>query len=283
LAASVAPMQGTQIDNYQSLDQAQLIRDIQGRHVLIVAHGFNVTRADGIAALSNWEALLQLAPPAVFVGVLWPGDSIWLHGLDYPGEPQVADDAGRQLIAPFLDAHFGSAASISFASHSLGARVILQTIAAMSLPVRRAVLMAGAIDDNCLNTDFQAATAKIGEISILASKEDEVLSLAFPLGNFFAGILDAGHPWWHSALGRSGPSNPPPVNFQAPFLIPDDWEFGHGSYLQVDPPAPPPPPFLVPLPACVPPQDTLPPANGEPGWQQSWSAAFVSTRNNSPT
>jgi len=266
------------MDNYQSLDLAQLIREVQGRHVLIAAHGFNVTRADGIAALSNWESLLQLAPPAVFVAVLWPGDSIWLHGLDYPEEPQVADGAGSQLIAPFLDAHFGGAASLSFASHSLGARVILQAISNMTLPVRRAVLMAGAIDDNCLNTEFQAAAARIGEISILASHEDEVLSLAFPLGNFFAGILDAGHPWWHSALGRSGPSNPPPANFQAPYQIPDKWEFGHGDYLQVDPAAPPPPPFLVPTPAYVPAQGSDPPAGGAPGWQQSFSAAFASTR-----
>ena len=62
LAASVATMQGTKIDDYSSLDLTQLVSDIQGRHVLIVAHGFNVNRADGIEHLSNWEALLQLPP-----------------------------------------------------------------------------------------------------------------------------------------------------------------------------------------------------------------------------
>ncbi len=278
LAASVATMQGTKIDDYISLDLTQLVSDIQGRHVLLVAHGFNVNRADGIEHLSNWEILLQLAQPAVFVGVLWPGDSVWAHGLDYPEEPRIADDAGGQLIAPFLDAHFGGAASISFASHSLGARVILQTISKMARPVRRATLMAGAIDDTCLNGEFQAAVAKIGEISALASREDDVLSLAFPLGNFFAGILDAGHPWWHAALGRTGPASPPPGNFQAPFLIPDGWNFGHGNYLQVIPAPPLPPPPLVPIPAYVPPQGTLPPASAAPGWQQAWSAALVSTR-----
>jgi hypothetical protein len=273
LAASVAINQGTNIGNYQSLSPAQLIGDLQGRHVLIAAHGFNVNRADGIAHLSNWEGLLQLAPPSVFVGLLWPGDSIWAHGLDYPEEPRVADDAGA-LIAPYLDANFGGAASISFASHSLGARVVLATISKMSLPVRRLTLMAGAIDDNCLDTEFQAAAARIGEISLLASAKDEVLSAAFPLGNFFAGIIAAGHPWWHAALGHRGPSQPLPSNLQAPFEIPDNWNFGHGNYLQIDP-APIP---AIGLPTNVPPNGSAEPAGGAAGWQETWSAAFSSTR-----
>lgn len=273
LAASVAIHQGTDIGNYQSLALAQLLSDIQGRHVLLVAHGFNVNRADGIAHLSNWEGLLQLAPPSVFVGLLWPGDSVWAHGLDYPAEPRIADQAG-ELIAPFLDSNFAGAASISFASHSLGARLVLQTILKMNLPVRRTTLMAGAIDDNCLNAEFKDAAARIGEISALASKCDKVLSALFPLGNFFGGILDAGHPWWRAALGRSGPSNPRPANFQAPFEIPDDWCFDHGNYLQIDPPPAP----ALPLPADVPPAGSTKPANGARGWQEAWSGAFSSTR-----
>jgi hypothetical protein len=273
LAASVAINQGTDISNYASLDPARLLSDIQGRHVLIGTHGFNVNRANGIACLSNWEDLLQFNSPSAFVGLLWPGDSVWAHGLDYPEEPRIADEAG-QLIAPFLDANFGGAASLSFVSHSLGARVVLETISRMSLRVRRLTLMAGAIDDNCLNTEFKPAATKIGEISVLASKKDEVLSAAFPLGNFFAGIIAAGHPWWHAALGHAGPSSPWPGNFEAPFKIPDNWNFGHGNYLQVDfPPSP-----FIPTPADVPPNGTPLPANGVVGWQEAWSAAFSSTR-----
>jgi pimeloyl-ACP methyl ester carboxylesterase len=212
------------------------------------------------------------------VGLLWPGDSIWAHGLDYPGEPKIADEAGG-LIAEFLDANFAEAASISFASHSLGARVVMETISQMSLPVRRLVLMAGAIDDNCLNTEFQAAAAKIGTISLLASKKDSVLSVDFPLGNFFAGIIAEGHPWWRAALGHCGPATPWPANLQAPFEIPDGWEFKHGNYLQIDQrPVPD-----LPLPVDVPPQGSLPPGVGpdgqaSQGWQEAFSSAFVSTR-----
>jgi hypothetical protein len=270
LAASVAINQGAEIGNYRSLPEAQWLDAIRGRHVLIATHGFNVDRAAGIACLSNWEGLLQLAPPSVFFGLLWPGDSIWLHGLDYPDEPRVADDAGR-LLGPFLDANFGGAASISLASHSLGARVLLATVSKMSRPIRRAIIMAGAIDDDCLNTEFQAAAAKIGEISVLASRADKVLAEEFPLGNFFGGVVAAGHPWWRAALGQGGPASPKPGNFQAPFEIPDNWDFGHGDYLQLDPPSP-----SIVVPTDVPPDGSSKPATDY--WQAAWTAAFVSTR-----
>jgi hypothetical protein len=273
LATSVAINQGTTIGDYSGITLQQLQDGIRGRHVLIGTHGFNVDRQNGIACLANWDGLLQLGDPSVFVGLLWPGDSVWAHGLDYPEEPKIADEAAG-LLAPFIDANFGDAASISFASHSLGARVVLATISQMSLPARRAILMAGAIDDNCLNTEFKAAAAKVGEISVLASKKDTVLSELFPLGNLIAGIIAEGHPWWRSALGRSGPSKPRPGNFIAPFHIPDPWTFLHKNYLQIDPP---PVPALT-LPVDVPSNTSPPPADEAAGWQESWTAAFSSTR-----
>jgi hypothetical protein len=272
LAGFVSTNQGTCIGDYTGLSLNELIAVIQGRHLLIAAHGFNVNRSDGIAHLANWNRLLQLPQPgSAFLGLLWPGDSIWAHGLDYPEEPRIANEAGA-LAAAFIDANFQRAASISFASHSLGARLVLATISHLNLPVRRLTLMAPAIDDNCLTTEFQAVTGKIGTISVLASKKDEVLSAAFPLGNFFAGIIAAGHPWWRAALGHGGPALPWPANFQAPFEIPDGWNFEHGNYLQINSPEPP----ALRLPVDVPPQST-PPLAGI-GWQESFSSAFVSTR-----
>jgi hypothetical protein len=217
---------------------------------------------------------------SAFVGLLWPGDSIWAHGLDYPAEPKVADDAGV-LIAGFLDNAFAAAASISFASHSLGARVVLSTVNNMSLPVRRLTLMAGAVDDDCLATEFQAAAQKVEQISVLASAKDEVLSAAFPMGNFFAGIIAACHPWWHAAIGHAGAATPWPSNLQAPYMIPDNWNYQHGNYLQINnPPAPP-----LPIPTTVPPNGSpvLAPdrgadGSGIAGWQEAFSAAFVSSR-----
>ena len=275
LATSVAANQGTDVTNYAGLDLNQLLQDVRGHHVLIGVHGYNVNRADGIAHLSNWEGLLQLAVPSIFVGLLWPGDSIWAHGLDYPEEPKVANEAGA-LVGPFLDTNFVNAASISFASHSLGARVVLATISNMKLPVRRTILMAGAIDNNCLNTEFQTAAGKIGRISALVSKKDLVLSALFPLGNLIGGILAEGHPWWHAALGHCGPSNPKPGNFESPFELPSNWGYGHHNYLQIDAPSPPAP--VLAIPTDVPPEGSPMPAGGCTGWQQAYSAAFCSTR-----
>jgi hypothetical protein len=276
LAASVSISQSTPGGPYLSLRLSDLLASIRGRNVLIATHGFNVNRADGVSCLSNWESLLQLPQPYWdFVGLLWPGDSVWAHGLDYPEEPKIANEAGS-LFAQFIDDHFQDAASISFASHSLGARVILSTISHLILPVRGITIMAGAIDDNCLNTEFQSAVEKIGTISLLASKKDEVLSAAFPLGNFIAGIIAEGHPWWRAALGHRGPVKPWPANFRPPFELPDDWDYEHGNYLQIDDPAL----ALLPLPVDVPPQGSPPPGPVPPekGWQEAFSSAFVSTR-----
>lgn len=273
LAAQVNVNQGASSADYVSLPLAALQAGIRGRHALIATHGFNVNRADGIASLSNWESLLRLPDPAVFVGLLWPGDSVWAHGLDYPGEPKVADRAGA-LLAPFLDANFQDAASISFASHSLGARVVLATIEKLRLPVRRLNLMAGAIDDDCLTREFAGAAANVGTISVLASKKDTVLSHLFPLGNFFAGILDVGHPWWRAAIGHCGPVKTWPANFAPPFEIPGDWNFNHGNYLEID--APPVP--VLPLPVDVPPQGSPEPADGARGWPEAFTSSFESTR-----
>src|ERR1019366_989160 len=91
LATTVSVCQGTNIGNYTGLNLSDLQESIQGRDVLIATHGFNVNRADGVACLSNWESLLQPHPFPGFVGLLWPGDSVWAHGLDYPDEPKIAD------------------------------------------------------------------------------------------------------------------------------------------------------------------------------------------------
>jgi hypothetical protein len=222
--------------------------------------------------------LLNLPTPAIFVGLLWPGDSVWMHGLDYPEEPKVADETGEKL-APFLDDVLADAASISLASHSLGARVVLQTINHMSHSARRVTLMAGAIDDDCLNTEFQKAVRNVGEIAALASKKDAVLGLAFPLGNLLAGIIDRGHPWWRGALGRYGPRKPWPANFLPPFEIPDNWDYGHHHYLQDNPPYGGGPVGQTNVPANNSPLPILDAArNPLPGWQEAWSSAFESTR-----
>jgi hypothetical protein len=261
--------------DYKTVPRDVALNRIFGKNVLIATHGFNVNRANGIDCLNTWGSLLQLTAQDAFLGLLWPGDSAWAHGLDYFDEPKIADEAGK-MLGPFLDDLLAGAASVSFASHSLGARVILRTVQQMKARQPRAViLMAGAIDDDCLTNEFQQAAATVGRISVLASMKDPVLEWLFPAANPLSGIIDSGHPWWRGALGRSGPRQPWPSNFLAPYEIPENWAYVHGDYLQVAPASSA--PILAPvyLPAST---NYQIPLSGAPGWQQTWSSAFASTR-----
>jgi Alpha/beta hydrolase of unknown function (DUF900) len=264
---------GSSTDDYATIPRQAMLEAVQWKNVLIGTHGFNVNRADGIQCLDYWGSLLQLSPQDVFIGLLWPGDSSWAHGLDYGCEPKVADQAGV-LLGPFLDDLLADAASVSFASHSLGARVILQTVQNMTTNPRRLIMMAGAIDDDCLTKEFKAVTDRTEEISVLASKGDKVLSLAFPLGNLLAGIIDQGHPWWRGALGRGGPTRQRPANFRGPYELPNEWKFEHDDYLRITPASTIP----IAMPIEVPSQGLPLPTDGADGWQETWSSAFASTR-----
>ena len=254
-----------------SLATSDLQSFIHGKDVLIATHGFNVNYADGVECLCEWEPLLQLPATAVLVGLLWPGDSDSIYALSYPEEPANAMQSGA-MVGQFVDAYFANAASVSFVSHSLGARVVLQAVSTMQRRVRRLILMAGAISDDCLTAEFVSVPAKVDSITVLSSMQDEILQYAFPLGNVAAEILGRDHPWWQSALGRFGPAAPP-SNYAPPNRIPDEWNYGHLDYLRTVPPAHTP----VPPPASVPESGPIP-LKGTAGWQQAWSAAFVSSR-----
>jgi hypothetical protein len=258
-----------------------LIQAIQGRDVLLGTHGFNVNRADGIANLSHWSEWLRLGANGFFVGVLWPGDARWVPFVDYPIEGDEAIKSG-QLLAEYLSANFRGANSLSFSSHSLGARMVLETIRNIpsSFKLNAVAMMAAAIDDTCLSGEYKDAAARVGRISVLASSCDEVLKWAFPVGNPISGILTRGDPYWHGALGRFGP-NPPdqPSSLSRTPILPDSWDFGHHSYINcmgavVGPPSEA--SAFLPLPLYVPPKGTQIPTSSL-NWQQAWAAGFVSS------
>jgi pimeloyl-ACP methyl ester carboxylesterase len=248
---------------------------VQGRDVLLATHGFNVNREHGINALSRWGELLSPPPSVLFVGVLWPGDSAFLPVVDYPFEGQEAIQAGR-LLARFLAQHAGQAASLSFVSHSLGARVVLEAIQSLPVKVRRVTLMAGAIEDDCFAREYKAAADNCEQLWTLASREDWVLKFAFPIGNVAGEVIMRGHPYFSAAIGRGGPSQPLPLEKRGgSWQIPDGWHFGHGDYLpsQADGTrleASSIQPLLPPASDAAAPEDLQPP------WKPSWSAAAVS-------
>jgi len=263
---------------------AALAAAAYGKDVLLGVHGFNVSRADGISSLGHWWEWLEIGPNGLFIGVLWPGDSRWIPFIDYPIEGNEAVASGR-LLAQYLGTELTAVNSVSFVSHSLGARVVLEAVRNLSpsFNVRTVTMMAGAIDDDCLNNEYHDAAVRIGKVSVLASRCDEVLKLAFPAGNVAAGIVTRGEPYWRGALGRYGP-NPPnqPGGLSPSPILPDSWNFGHHSYINCSgsPGSPNESGRFSPLPLVVPSTEIPPPVQNAniPNWQQAWSAGFASTR-----
>ena len=272
-----APNASAWDDGTLPLSAAEFANRVAGRDVLFATHGFNVDQQDGIAALSLWSQRCNLPDNCLFVGVLWPGDSKYVPVIDYPFEGDEAITCGQRL-AEYLNANATRAESISFVSHSLGARTILEAVKRLDAKPRRVILMAGAIEDNCLAREYADAAAKVEEIYVLASRSDDVLKLAFPAGNLIGEILMHGHPYNRTALGREGPARPIPSNLHvAAWQIPDGWDFGHGDYLPSGKIA-----DEFPLPVAAPGPGTAVPvdehAAASAGWKPAWSASAVATQ-----
>jgi alpha/beta hydrolase family protein DUF900 len=268
---------GAQILSTTQSTPIALANDALGKNIVFATHGFNVNQENGYQELGNWQTLLQLDSSFLFVGMVWPGDSSLIGPLSYPGEGLPAMDCGNRL-AQFIHDHLAGAASLSFVSHSLGARFVLQAISqlANSIPVRQVALMAGAIDDDCLTNDYKTAGNWAGKINVLASVKDDVLAAAFPIGNIFEGIIEKGHPYWRAALGHKGPRKQVSGKSTGPYQIPADWDYGHHNYIAVQ--APLNPPLTIPQNWPAPPNNQPPFPPNPQNWQPSWSAAFVSSR-----
>lgn len=258
----------------------ELLDAIRGREVFFAVHGFNVNQKDGLEHLGFWLKNVDIGN-AVKIGILWPGDCIIPIFVDYVVEGHEAIHSGN-LLADFLNTNFTGAVTLSFASHSLGARLVLQTISGLNRNVHRVLLMAGAIDNNCFTDEYANAAKKIDQISLLASTRDAVLAAAFPLGNPIQGIIDRGHPYYHAALGREGPAQPILLSsrLHANWEIPKEFDYGHLDYIPEKAlPAMFPQTCDIPPGAPVPPLGTPAPIAGDKKlWKPAFSAAFATCR-----
>jgi len=226
----------------------------KGKNVLLAAHGFNVSYNDGLCSLSHLETALAMQPGELFLGVLWPGDWV-IPAVNYPFEDKIASHGGA-LLGDFCNRWLASSQSISFLSHSLGARVVLEAIKASKRRVRRACITAGAVNSGCLNEEYRLAAANCGQIRTLSSREDLVLEFAYPPG-------DPDHPPFEAALGRGGPSGAYGSTI-LPSEITDAVPYDHGDYF---PPA----------------RSVLPPAAPTDKWRHAVSFMASAFRGQSPS
>jgi pimeloyl-ACP methyl ester carboxylesterase len=272
--ATEAKLYDSQEPQSPPLSAAQIQAKFAGKDLVLATHGFNVSATRGLPALEKWDDLCKLPTPHVFVGVLWPGDSQFLPILDYPIEVPVAQQSG-ELLASFLNMHATSATSISMASHSLGARAILEAASQLRRRVATLALMASAIEDDCLAREYASAARNTDKIHVVASRADRVLQFAFPLGNPVGELLLHGHPYFRAALGRNGPVSYQEIassctHWQMPDGSPS-WDFGHGDYMPgPSAGAPFTPPVQAPAEGDPLPRDTA-------HWKPAWSAAVIAT------
>ena len=194
----------------------------RGKRVCFILHGFNVPTVNGVKscgpAAQAYEDIgdfaLNLTGADLVVPVLWPGDGFILWS--YFTATAHCQSVGARFT-DFLRSRAFTAASISFISHSLGARVVLETVSQTikasantpRVPFETAILMAAAVDDDALDAQsFVAVTGSSGlrRVVVLSSMADTVLEYAFPPGDAGDGLLFQGFDPDLRALGRYGPS-----------------------------------------------------------------------------
>ena len=212
---------------YQSVPTAQAVRDASGKDLLLAIHGFNVSRSSGVRSFAALKDRLSTGRNVAFLGVLWPGD-FWIPAVNYPWEAHDAVKCGRRL-AKFLNEEFSAAASISLVSHSLGARLLLETVSRLGRPAREVCVTAGAVDWDCLERQYDTVLGNLHRLSVLASRSDKVLRLAYPAGDFLSDVFGDNDSPFAQALGLNGPHKrlPFPSLHQQ---IPDADHFDHSDY-----------------------------------------------------
>jgi esterase/lipase superfamily enzyme len=204
--------------------------------IAFLVHGFNVNRSSGTDAFRQLLQHLPLLGGMAYVGMLWPGDH-WSRAASYSFEGNDADDSATALTT-FIGDTVTRGTELSFVSHSLGARVVLEAIKRLKrtdYPTRQVCLMAAAIDDFSLAAQrtYLTAVARTQRVAVLASREDRVLKLAYPLGDFLQSLIFFRTDRTGLALGFHGPrphggAAVPPVVIHE--QIPDGRQSDHGHY-----------------------------------------------------
>ncbi len=132
---------GADPPNLRMMSPAEVKNLLFGKNILFAVHGFNVNQCEAVSSFAAFDARLGLGDAGIVVGVLWPGDA-WIPVVNYPFEGNDARNSGNNL-ADYCNTELGGALSLSFVSHSLGVRVVLQAVAqleaegASRLPHRR--------------------------------------------------------------------------------------------------------------------------------------------------
>ncbi len=200
------------LDKFDELDEDNLARQMLGKHVLILIHGYRNTLK---SVADSYQRVLQGLIDArlmsdkgyqLVLGFTWPGFATVLGF--FPAVPFANRSAGR--FRHLLELASRHALTVDVQTHSLGARVALQTLAAGTDGyIDNLMITAAAIDDESLEPkrELHRGLEHCRRCFVYHTEKDRVLKIGYRLG-------DA--PDFDRALGLKGPQRPTLIETQVP-------------------------------------------------------------------
>lgn len=203
------------LDQFEELDEINLAEQMRGKHILILIHGYRNPLANVAASYQRvLKGLIDaklMHNPAIpdstgydlVLGFVWPGFET-LVGF-FPAIPFANRSAG--YFRSLLELASRNALTVDVQTHSLGARVALQTLGGGTEGfVDNLLLTAAAVDNECLEPkkEFHGALQYCRRALVYHSDKDNVLKIGYLIGG-----RDV-------ALGLRGPEHPDIIKAQCP-------------------------------------------------------------------
>ena len=185
------------------VSEADFFAEITGKKLYLLIHGYN---NDEGAIRSSYGVIEQMmithgllgasAPYDRVVGYVWPGGDLRIsYAFAKRRAEKVAPRTQKLLLSM---ASTSAATTLDINTHSLGARVALQSLKGHpGKPIRNLFMLAPSVDDESIESGekFYSSTQACSSAYVFHSKFDPVLGIFFPLGDF------------DLALGLNGPED----------------------------------------------------------------------------
>jgi esterase/lipase superfamily enzyme len=195
--------------HFTEMTEGEVSNGVRDLHVVVFVHGYRNPLRNVGAAYRKLETELTsrgLIGPGQYdmaIGFLWPGFETRVGF--FPAVPWANRSAA--FFREFVKLLNGHAHTVDVQTHSLGARVALQTMAfEHEVWVDNLMLTAPAVDNESLEPakEFNAALRSCRRCLVYHSSKDPVLRVWYRLG-----ALD-------KALGDKGPEDPEVIEKQCP-------------------------------------------------------------------
>lgn len=217
------------LDRFDELDEMNLAQQMQGKHVLVLVHGFKNPLQNVGAAYQRLlkgltdSQLMGNTGYGLVLGFTWPGFETPLGF--FPAVPFANRSAG--FFRSFLELASRNARTVDVQTHSLGARVALQALGGGTDGyVDNLMMTSPAVDDEVLEPgqEYHGALDVCRRCFVFHTERDKTLKFAFRIG-------DA--PEFDRALGWKGPQHPKIIETECPEVFVVDCKNvvrSHGGY-----------------------------------------------------